>query len=107
MGEREREIFNRINDLQKTLPETLPKSFVPLSPRGQHGNILGFNEATFLLSGEESISREQSVISLYGALCRTIQLQFRHFQIHFVKQRFGTPGKLVGSVGQTKLPSLL
>jgi len=89
------------------LPETLPKSFVPLSPRGQHGNILGFNEATFLLSGEESISREQSVVSLYGALCRTIQHQFRDFQIHFVKQRFGSRGKLVHLADHTKLPSLL
>jgi hypothetical protein len=46
-------------------------------------------------------------IDLYGVLCGTTQHHFRDFQIHFVEQRFGSPGKLVGSAGHTKLPSLL
>jgi hypothetical protein len=60
-----------------------------------------------LLSGEESISRKQSVVSLYRVLCGTTQHQFRDFQIHFVKQCFGSPGKLVDLADLAKLPSLL
>jgi hypothetical protein len=37
----------------------------------------------------------------------TTQHQFRNYQIPFVKRRFGSRGKLVGSAGHTKLPSLL
>jgi hypothetical protein len=28
------------------------------------------------------------------SFCGTIPAQFRHFQIHFVKQRFASPGKV-------------
>jgi hypothetical protein len=41
------------------------------------------------------------------ALCGTTQGQFPNFQILFVKQRFGSPGKVVHLAGHAKLPSLL
>jgi hypothetical protein len=40
-------------------------------------------------------------------ICGTTQRQFRDFQIHFVEQRFGSPGKVVHFAGHTKFPSLL
>lgn len=52
-------------------------------------------------------SRMTTLPRCLRGLSGTNQHQFRHFQIHFVTQRFGSPGKLVGSAGHTKLPLLL
>jgi len=41
------------------------------------------------------------------ALCGTIPGQFRNYQIHFVRQHFGSPGKVVHFAGHTKLPSMM
>jgi hypothetical protein len=48
-----------------------------------------------------------SVEGRFMRICGNIQGQFPNYQIHFVKQGFGSPGKLVSSAGHTKLPSLL
>jgi hypothetical protein len=39
-------------------------------------------------------------------LCGTIQRQLRDFQMHFVKQRFGSPGRVVSLAGHMKFPCL-
>ena len=59
-----------------------------------------------LLPKERPLTTTLSTM-LSQPLCGTTQHQFRDFQIHFVKQRFGSRGRVVGLAGSTKFPCLL
>jgi len=81
---------------------TTPRDSLVRTPSSRRSSEAGVQLRDSLLLGEKELA-----VLVFVHEQGERQGQFRDFQIHFVEQYFGSPGRATPSVGHTKLSSLL